>query len=495
MVDVCDALETAHGLPAGGCASRSRSRPPQAVLGPDGTATVAAMVHAAGRRLHRPALRHLRLQRRARHRRRRTRAMEHPAADHAKAVMQVAAAGTGVRLSDGSTNVLPVGAPQRGPRGLGAARAAGAALPGARLLPGLGPAPRRSCRPGTSPTYAFYRDGLPAAAAPAAPTTWAGVERRRARRAGDRAGAGRRSCCAGWTAARSTTPSVSVDGARPRGLDALAGAGTVRDDVDLVVRAPPGGHRDGERPPASPSPTAGSSPSSRTHRRCGGRRTVELGEDVVLLPGLVDTHVHVNEPGRTEWEGFATATRAAAAGGVTTIVDMPLNSVPPTVDVAGARGEAARPRTGSATSTSASGAARSPATSATCGRCTTRASSASSASCSTPACPSSRRSGRPSSTEHLAVLAELRGPAARPRRGRRGHRRAPSAARALRRLPRLAPAGGRGPRGRRGASRPARPTGAPGAHRAPVQRRRRPADPQRPARTGCGSPPRPARTT
>jgi allantoinase len=47
----------------------------------------------------------------------------------------------------------------------------------------------------------------------------------------------------------------------------------------------------------------------------------------------VDTHVHVNEPGRTEWEGFASATRAAAAGGVTTIIDMPLNSIPPTCDV------------------------------------------------------------------------------------------------------------------------------------------------------------------
>ncbi|HET6213985.1 MAG TPA: allantoinase AllB [Micromonosporaceae bacterium] len=60
---------------------------------------------------------------------------------------------------------------------------------------------------------------------------------------------------------------------------------------------------------------------------------VDLG-DLVLLPGLVDTHVHVNEPGRTDWEGFATATAAGAAGGVTTIVDMPLNSVPPTLDVA-----------------------------------------------------------------------------------------------------------------------------------------------------------------
>lgn len=65
------------------------------------------------------------------------------------------------------------------------------------------------------------------------------------------------------------------------------------------------------------------------------RREITLAEDEVLLPGLVDTHVHVNEPGRTEWEGFATATRAAALGGITTLVDMPLNSVPPTTTVAG----------------------------------------------------------------------------------------------------------------------------------------------------------------
>ncbi len=62
-------------------------------------------------------------------------------------------------------------------------------------------------------------------------------------------------------------------------------------------------------------------------------RVIELADDEVLLPGLVDTHVHVNDPGRAEWEGFDTATAAAAAGGVTTIVDMPLNSVPPTIDV------------------------------------------------------------------------------------------------------------------------------------------------------------------
>lgn len=60
---------------------------------------------------------------------------------------------------------------------------------------------------------------------------------------------------------------------------------------------------------------------------------VELGADEVLIPGLVDSHVHVNEPGRTEWEGFASATRAAAAGGVTTIIDMPLNSIPATITI------------------------------------------------------------------------------------------------------------------------------------------------------------------
>ncbi len=63
-------------------------------------------------------------------------------------------------------------------------------------------------------------------------------------------------------------------------------------------------------------------------------QTVELPGSEVLLPGLVDTHVHVDEPGRTEWEGFATATRAAAAGGVTTLIDMPLNSLPPTTTTA-----------------------------------------------------------------------------------------------------------------------------------------------------------------
>lgn len=63
-----------------------------------------------------------------------------------------------------------------------------------------------------------------------------------------------------------------------------------------------------------------------------GSKIVDAG-DLVVSPGLVDSHVHVNEPGRTEWEGFETATRAAAAGGITTLVDMPLNSIPATVNV------------------------------------------------------------------------------------------------------------------------------------------------------------------
>ena len=67
-------------------------------------------------------------------------------------------------------------------------------------------------------------------------------------------------------------------------------------------------------------------------RGAPGARVEDFG-DAVVMPGLVDTHVHVNEPGRTSWEGFETATRAAAAGGVTTSLDMPLNSIPATTSV------------------------------------------------------------------------------------------------------------------------------------------------------------------
>jgi allantoinase len=71
-------------------------------------------------------------------------------------------------------------------------------------------------------------------------------------------------------------------------------------------------------------------------RSTPGTRVLDAG-DLVVMPGLVDTHVHVNEPGRTDWEGFASATRAAAAGGVTTIVDMPLNCLPATTTAAALR--------------------------------------------------------------------------------------------------------------------------------------------------------------
>lgn len=90
---------------------------------------------------------------------------------------------------------------------------------------------------------------------------------------------------------------------------------------------------DGERP-ASVHVTGGRIRAVRAFDDVPyGAEVVDAGP-CVLMPGLLDSHVHVNEPGRTAWEGFATATRAALSGGVTTIVDMPLNSLPPTTDVA-----------------------------------------------------------------------------------------------------------------------------------------------------------------
>src|SRR5580692_4158762 len=65
--------------------------------------------------------------------------------------------------------------------------------------------------------------------------------------------------------------------------------------------------------------------------------TVHEAGDFVVMPGLVDTHVHINEPGRTDWEGFSSATRAAAAGGATTLIEMPLNSIPATTTAAALR--------------------------------------------------------------------------------------------------------------------------------------------------------------
>jgi len=102
---------------------------------------------------------------------------------------------------------------------------------------------------------------------------------------------------------------------------------------DLVIRARRAVTPSGERPSAVAVTDGRIAAIEAYEADLPAARTVDLRDDEVLLPGMVDTHVHVNEPGRTEWEGFASATRAAAAGGVTTIVDMPLNSLPPTVDV------------------------------------------------------------------------------------------------------------------------------------------------------------------
>ena len=100
--------------------------------------------------------------------------------------------------------------------------------------------------------------------------------------------------------------------------------------TDLVLRSDEVHMPDGPRPAAVLVRDGRITGITGRSSTVDAREDVDLG-DLALLPGLVDTHVHVNEPGRTEWEGFATATAAAAAGGVTTIVDMPLNSLPPTV--------------------------------------------------------------------------------------------------------------------------------------------------------------------
>jgi allantoinase len=117
-----------------------------------------------------------------------------------------------------------------------------------------------------------------------------------------------------------------------KSLPRESGGGAVA-DVRLVLRSTrvitPVGTR-----PASVAVAGGRIAAVLPHDAAvpAGARLEDVGDDVVL-PGLVDTHVHVNDPGRTEWEGFRTATRAAAAGGITTLIDMPLNSIPPTTTV------------------------------------------------------------------------------------------------------------------------------------------------------------------
>ncbi len=103
--------------------------------------------------------------------------------------------------------------------------------------------------------------------------------------------------------------------------------------ADLVVRSSrvlcPSGMA-----PAALHVAAGSIARIADYSDCPSEIPLDDAGDLVVMPGVVDTHVHLNEPGRTDWEGFATGTAAAAAGGVTTVVDMPLNSVPATTDLA-----------------------------------------------------------------------------------------------------------------------------------------------------------------
>src|SRR5579872_1653985 len=107
--------------------------------------------------------------------------------------------------------------------------------------------------------------------------------------------------------------------------------------VDLLIRAPravTGLAAEPERPLAVAVTNSTITAVEPLHATTlTSRDTLELSRDEVLMPGLVDSHVHICEPGHTQWEGFASATRAAAAGGITTLVDMPLDSVPVTVSV------------------------------------------------------------------------------------------------------------------------------------------------------------------
>jgi allantoinase len=106
------------------------------------------------------------------------------------------------------------------------------------------------------------------------------------------------------------------------------------EEFDLVIRAARA-VTGGAETPCVIGVTAGRIAAIRPRGAAAAApRVIDLGDDTVLLPGLVDTHVHVCEPGHADWEGFATATRAAAAGGITTLVDMPLDSVPVTVSAA-----------------------------------------------------------------------------------------------------------------------------------------------------------------
>ena len=125
--------------------------------------------------------------------------------------------------------------------------------------------------------------------------------------------------------------------ARCAGLSAL-GVGVVLLDAEreLVIRGERVVLPVGERPASVHVRDGKIVAVAPYNEQPAGVRAIDTGS-MVVLPGLVDTHVHMNDPGRADWEGADHATRAAAAGGVTTVVDMPLNSIPATTDVAALR--------------------------------------------------------------------------------------------------------------------------------------------------------------
>jgi allantoinase len=118
--------------------------------------------------------------------------------------------------------------------------------------------------------------------------------------------------------------------------DASSPARNPADLPDLIVRGKRVIAREGLRP-AAIHIRAGAIVAVSSFDDIPPRSLVHDAGDSVVMPGLVDTHVHINEPGRTDWEGFSTASRAAAAGGVTTLIEMPLNSIPATTSAAAFR--------------------------------------------------------------------------------------------------------------------------------------------------------------
>ena len=497
MVAACERLEAAYGLDAGRLRFEVQVETPQAVLGPDGTATVARLVHAARGPLQRPALRHLRLHRRARDRRR-------PAGDGPpgrRPRQERDAAGRRRHRRAGLATARPTccrsGRPSRSTpagrctSGWSAARWSAASTR-------AGTCTRPSCRPASWRPSCSSAPGSTPAAGPAARLP----RRRRPATVLDepataRALAGflRRGVHCGAVTRRRGGGADRRPGRHARRPGAATGRLSVA-AADLAItgtvlrRRRASGRRRGRgrRPGRSPS----SQPDARSTPRSG----CGCADDEVLLPGLVDTHVHVNEPGRTEWEGFASATRAAAAGGVTTLVDMPLNSIPPTVDAAALETKRAAAE----------------------GQCHVDVGfwgGAVPGSLGQPRRP--RRRGR----VRLQVLpGRQRGagvPAAGPRPSSTGRSpRSPRSTRcwsctpriagvlaaapglrAARRTPRSSARGRTRPR-TSAIAEPARPRRAarrPGARAAPVERRRAAAARRRPGPTGCASPSRPARTT